>query len=169
MLHDTLETQAVRCELTRFQISCAARRPFYNIGKAIAELNHPAIFIRSELRRSQSRFVEEAPEGIARVGVVVAGRGRDESGIDPDEQELEPRRQIVGEVATRIRAPATRGRSSNAAHAHVAQISAVAAQFRGGEGSSAHNLVHLPLEKLEGAKARRRVGIACGDGFRLCA
>jgi len=41
------------------------------------------------------------------------------------------------------------------------------AHFRRCERPRAHDLMHFPLEQIEGAKARRRVRIAGGDFLRF--
>jgi hypothetical protein len=74
------------------------------ICDAVAVAQQLALLRRMQLPRSESAAVQRRPETVSRSCEVMPGRGGVETGVDSNEQYLEPRRDDVPD------APARRGR-----------------------------------------------------------
>jgi len=79
------------------EVARPSRRPVGGVGQAVAELEHPPLLVRRELRRGQPRVGEQPPEVVSGVREVGAGGGRAKAGVDPAEEDVQAGREDVGD------------------------------------------------------------------------
>ena len=88
-------------EVAAAKVAGALRRAVRGVRHADPELEQGELLVRLEEPRREAGVVQQAPEVVARVREMRAGRRRDASGVDPAEDDREPRREHVGHVARR--------------------------------------------------------------------
>jgi len=85
LLRDLCEAPGRAREIAPPKIGAPASRPVVGVREPVAELEQRPLLVRLELPRRQAGVSQQAPEIVARVGEVTAGRRRAPARVDAAE------------------------------------------------------------------------------------
>jgi hypothetical protein len=99
LARDPLETLLGACEVGAAEVTRSRRRAIRRIRDSDAFFEQLELLGWVVEPGCEVRRVQQPPEVVARIREVRVGRRRDAAGIDPDEDDIEARRQDVRDVA----------------------------------------------------------------------
>src|SRR5574337_580550 len=92
-----LQDPAPRPEVDGGEIGDAPRWALDDVGETILKGRHEVVLLRPQFARGEAGLVKKAPEGIPGIRIVVPGSCRLYPGVDPNEDDVQTRCQVIGQ------------------------------------------------------------------------
>src|SRR5947208_3247117 len=78
------------------QLIHRARPALHQVCQPESEFEHACVFLRTKPLRHEPRFVQKVPELVPAPRVIMANARRPLAGVEPDEDNVEPRLEVIG-------------------------------------------------------------------------